>query len=160
LKAVCNTSPLILLSKIEKLGLIFQLFGNVIAPQAVIDEIKAGSDDLAHILNNLIDVKKLIVRKAGAKYLKDIPFDIGAGEREAIALALETAADIIIIDDHLARNVSRGKGLKITGTIGILIEAKSRGLIKSLRNELDSLIESGMWIKETFYHRLLQEFGE
>lgn len=46
------------------------------------------------------------------------------------------------------------------GTVGILIEAGERGIIPSVRRELDHLIEAGMWIDEAFYHRILQEFGE
>jgi len=52
------------------------------------------------------------------------------------------------------------KGLSVTGTLGIIIEARERGMIPSVRCELDRLIEAGMWIDEAFYHRILQEFGE
>jgi len=86
--------------------------------------------------------------------------DLGIGEREAIALALEVAADFVILDDQQGRRVAHEKGLLATGTLGILIEARERGMIPSVRCELDRLIEAGMWIDEAFYHRILQEFGE
>lgn len=86
--------------------------------------------------------------------------DLGIGEREAIALALEVTADFVILDDQQGRRVVHEKGLLATGTLGILIEARERGMIPSVRCELDCLIEAGMWIDEVFYHRILQEFGE
>ncbi|HHV53354.1 MAG TPA: DUF3368 domain-containing protein [Synergistaceae bacterium] len=62
--------------------------------------------------------------------------------------------------DQQGRRVAYEKGLSVTGTLGILIEARERGMIPSVRCELDRLIEAGMWIDEAFYHRILQEFGE
>ncbi len=66
----------------------------------------------------------------------------------------------MILDDQEGRRVACERGLSITGTVGVLVEARERGLIPSLRQELDRLIEAGMWIREAFYHRILQEFGE
>jgi predicted nucleic acid-binding protein len=48
----------------------------------------------------------------------------------------------------------------VTGTIGVLIEAREKGLLVSIRRELDRLVEAGMWLDELFYHRILREFGE
>ncbi len=73
---------------------------------------------------------------------------------------LEAKADLIILDDKEGRRVARSKGLRVTGTLGLLIEARERGLIPSIRRELDRLIEAGIWINEALYHRILQEFGE
>jgi predicted nucleic acid-binding protein len=67
---------------------------------------------------------------------------------------------MIVLDDQQGRNVARERNLAVTGTIGVLIEAKGRDMIPSVRRELDLLIEAGMWIDEAFYHRILQEFDE
>lgn len=75
-------------------------------------------------------------------------------------MALETKVDLVILDDQQGRSVARERGLLVTGTVGVLIEARERGLIPSVRHELDRLIEAGMWIDEAFYHRILQELGE
>jgi len=66
----------------------------------------------------------------------------------------------VILDDQEGRRVACERDLSITGTVGVLVEARERGLIPSLRQELDRLIEAGMWIHEAFYHRILMEFGE
>jgi hypothetical protein len=70
------------------------------------------------------------------------------------------AADLLILDDHRGRQVARGWNISTAGTIGVLVEDRDRGLIPSIRNELDHLIEAGMWVGEMFYHRLLREFNE
>ena len=75
--------------------------------------------------------------------LAELPIDLGQGEREAIALAIDSGADLVILDDQQGRLVSRDKGLSVTGTVGVLIEAKERGFIPSLRPEMDRLIEAG-----------------
>jgi len=92
--------------------------------------------------------------------LEELPSGLGRGEREAIALALETRADLVVLDDQQRRRVAREKGLSVAGTVGILIEAREQGRIPSVRRELDRLIEAGMWVDGAFYHRILQEFGE
>lgn len=86
--------------------------------------------------------------------------DLGSGEREAIALAIETRADLVVLDDQKGRRVARERGLSVTGTIGVLVEAREGGVIPSIRHELDRLIEAGIWLDEAFYHRILKEFAE
>lgn len=160
MRVVCNTSPLILLAKIQRLELLAQLYNEIIIPEAVLDEIWTKSSWETDQINALLEGRKYHRRKASKESTAELSADLGHGERESIALAMETKADIIIIDDHQGRAVSQSKNLQITGTIGVLIEAKERGFIDSLRNELDRLIEAGMWISEIFYHRILQELGE
>jgi predicted nucleic acid-binding protein len=160
LRVVCNTSPLILLAKIGRLDLLTQLYEEVVIPQTVLDETGAKSDGEASKIQTLLKQRNFQHRKAEKEALDALPPDLGAGEREAIALALETKADFVILDDRQARRVARGRGLSVTGTVGVLVESRERNVILSLRHELDRLIEAGMWISEIFYHRILQEFDE
>jgi uncharacterized protein len=62
----------------------------------------------------------------------------------------------VILDDQLGRRVARENGLSITGTVGVLIEAKEQEIIISVRRELDNLIAVGLWISEAFYRRISQ----
>ncbi len=73
---------------------------------------------------------------------------------------MELQAGLVILDDLEGRQIARQKSLPVTGTIGVLIEARERGLLISIRRELDRLIEAGVWLDELFYHRILQEFSE
>jgi predicted nucleic acid-binding protein len=54
--------------------------------------------------------------------------DIGPGEAEAIALAIEAGAARIVLDDKKARRIARELGVTVTGTVGVLLRAKQRGL--------------------------------
>ncbi len=160
MRAVCNTSPLILLAKIQRLDILSRLYDEVIVPAAVLEELEAKPAKEAKQVRALLQSQKFHLRKASKRALGRIPADLGSGEREAIALALESKADLIILDDRQGRHAARERGLAVTGTVGLLIEAREKGLIPSVRRELDRLIEAGIWIDEVFYHRILQEFSE
>jgi ribosomal protein S18 acetylase RimI-like enzyme len=85
---------------------------------------------------------------------------LGAGEREAIALALELGADAILLDDRPARRVAEAAGLNVVGTLGLLLEAKRVGLLASVRPELDKLLETSFFLSRQLYERLLEMAGE
>jgi predicted nucleic acid-binding protein len=160
LRVISDTSPLILLAKIGRLELLFQLYGQVVVPVSVLDEIRGRSTEETTAIESLVENQALEIQRGSPEALERVPADLGAGEREAIALAMETEADIVVLDDREGRRVARERDLPVTGTIGILIEARARDMILSVRRELDRLIEAGMWIDEAFYHRILHEFDE
>lgn len=160
MRVVCDTSPLILLAKIGRLELLFRLYDEVVIPASVLDEVRARSTAETRAIEVLVEHQSLGIQYGSPELLESVPAELGAGEREAIAVAIETAADLLILDDLAGRRFARERELSITGTIGILIEARARNLIASVRGELDRLIEAGMWIDEVFYHRILHEFDE
>ncbi len=87
--------------------------------------------------------------------------DLDAGEAEAIALALETQADLLLMDERIGRESARYFGLHFTGLIGILIEAKSQGLIDSVKVHLDELRNrAGFRVRNELYLRVLADQGE
>jgi len=132
----------------------------VIIPALVLDEVAVKPGNEVEQIQARVQSQKFQLRRATKRTLEILPGDLGLGEQEASALALETTADLVILDDKQGRRVACERDLSITGTVGVLVEGRERGLIPSLRQELDHLIESGMWIHEAFYHRILQEFGE
>lgn len=160
MRVVCNTSPAILLAKIGRLDLLAGLYDEFILPASVLDEIEAKPGKETERITALVKNQTFEVQRASPKVLEGLPADLGIGEREAIALAIETQADIVMLDDQQGRRIARERELSVTGTVGLLIEARGRGIITSVRRELDRLIEAGMWIDEVFYHRVLQEFDE
>lgn len=160
MSVVCDTSPLILLAKIGRLELLSSLYGEVAVPTAVLAEIDAKPGKDAEKIRAQLQSQAFFLRDAPHTVLQESPPELGAGEHAAIALALAMGAALVILDDQEGRAVARKQGLRVTGTLGVLVEARARGLISSIRPELDRLVEVGMWVNEGFYHRLLSEFGE
>jgi len=87
--------------------------------------------------------------------------DLDEGEAEAIALAINRKADLILLDETEARSVAELYSLPKTGVIGILMRAREVGKVQPLRTELEKLREQGgFWIDEEFYRQVLSAVGE
>jgi len=91
---------------------------------------------------------------------KALKLTLDDGEAAAIVLALEQKADIVLMDDYDGRTVAKEYDLMVTGTIGILLKAKLEGKIPSLRHDLDVLRESGFWLGEELYLKILEQANE
>ncbi|KCZ72193.1 putative nucleic acid-binding protein, contains PIN domain [Candidatus Methanoperedens nitroreducens] len=159
-KVVCNSSPLIHLAKIGKLELLRDFFEKVLIPEAVYKECVIDGkdrDDSSNIKNaswlRVAKIKNIELKKALNSFLDE-------GESEAIALALQEEADLILLDDYEAREFARVYKLKIIGTIGILLKAKHTGRIASLGAVLDELGETGFWLNEDLRSEILRDAGE
>lgn len=124
---ICNTSPLQYLHQIGKLDLIPRLIGRVMIPPAVAEELAEG---LARGYN-VPDARNLSwieVRKPTSAAALPLARDLGAGEAGVLALALEQSDAVIIMDDEVGRKVARLLRLRMIGTLGLLLEAKRKGL--------------------------------
>ena len=86
--------------------------------------------------------------------------DLDHGEAEVLALALEHAADQVIIDDTLARTAATLLHIPCIRTLGILIACKTRGLITTVKAPLDAMMAAGLWIAPALYEQVLQKLGE
>jgi len=159
-KVVSNSSPLIHLAKIGKLILLEDLFNEIIVPEAVHKEcvVEGRNRDDAVKISEAVWIKIQKIRDNKLK--RALMMELDEGEAETIVLALEQSADLILLDDYDARKVARSFGLKVTGTIGILIKAKQEGKIRSLKKEINGLMKSGFWIDRELYKRILKESGE
>jgi len=158
LKVVSNSSPLIHLAKIKKLDLLKEIFGKIFIPKAVYDECVVESFKEANEIkkSEWIIVKKIKnddLKKALSIYLDD-------GEAEAITLAIEEKADLILLDDYDAREVARKYGLHITGVIGILLKAKYMKKIRRVKPYLEKLRGTGFWINDDLFLKILKEIKE
>lgn len=151
MRVIVNTSPLISLDRISRLDALRELYGKVVRPQSVLDEIQAGvgrysvsPDVLASgwILTEP-DPPEMVLRR-----------ELGAGETAAIALALRSEADLIILDDLQARLVAQDVGLRITGTLGVLCAAHRAGILSDLEGAILSLQEAGFRVSPGLLERL------
>lgn len=83
--------------------------------------------------------------------------ELDKGETEAIALALELEAEQVLIDERRGRRIAARLNLRYTGVLGILVEAKNRGLISEVKPLLDALInQAGFWVAAPLYRSVLQ----
>jgi predicted nucleic acid-binding protein len=85
---------------------------------------------------------------------------LGAGEREAIALAAEVGGRQIVIDDGPARRVAAALGLRVVGTVGVVLIAKQLNLVPCVRSVLESLVETGFRLRLDIVERVLDQAGE
>ena len=156
----CDTSPLLVLAKTERLELLGTLYDAVWIPSAVLEEVTDPDRSDSRTIRQWTGNESSVTVHPVAKAVREsIPEDLGEGERAAIALAVARGADLVILDDQEGRRAARAEGLAVTGTIGVLIEAREAGHIDSLRVALDQAVDAGLWISETFYERILREFG-
>ena len=128
---ICNTSPLQYLHQLNALHFLPALVTSITVPPAVQDELDAGRE-LGLDLPDLKIYEWVVVRRPASSVALPLITDLGPGEREVLALALESPEAVCVIDDALARRVASALGLRFTGTLGILLDAKRAG-DKSLR---------------------------
>ncbi|MBP5470917.1 MAG: DUF3368 domain-containing protein [Candidatus Riflebacteria bacterium] len=156
---ISDTTPIISLLKINKLSLLQVLFGNVIIPQAVYNELVSNpkyTNEAVVIFNtSYISIKKVENRQQVDELRNNSGLDIG--ESEAIAYSKMVKADLLLMDELKGRSVAKQLGLSITGTIGILIQAFNENLIfkEEILNSIKILKESGRYISESLYNRLV-----
>jgi len=85
---------------------------------------------------------------------------IDKGEASAIALALETSDNIIVLDDWKARKLAERLGLSVTGTLGVIIKAKNIGIIPTIKPYLDKIRGTNFRISEELEQIALKEANE
>jgi predicted nucleic acid-binding protein len=157
---VSNSSPLIALATISRLPLLKTLFQQIAIPQAVYNEVvvygagEPGSTEVAeaqwiHTFQAKDHLAVNLLRES-----------LDAGESEAIVLAQELKARTILLDDALARRKARLIGLRVTGTMGIVLTAKEAGLIPAVQPILDELSKSDFRMSDRVYREVLLKAEE
>jgi hypothetical protein len=157
---VSNTSPILNLAVIDRLSLIREQFTTVVIPKGVLKELRVGENlpGSKKILDAL-EAKWLQVEEIqDSAMLRILKRELDAGEAEAIALAAETSAQWILLDESEARRIARDLGLKVTGVLGILLRACRQKRIPSLRTEMERLREkAGFYIADHLFEDLLKQ---
>lgn len=158
-KAISNTSPLLYLYRIGGIEWLPKLFDEVSTPEAVKNELQAGRNN-GYDVPNPDDYPWLNIVNPKSTPSEWLALDLGAGEIAAMALALENSDRIVLLDDMLARRTAQVAGLQVWGTLKVLLEAKSLGLIKQIKPYIAKLSDSGMWISAEARQRILKLASE
>ena len=153
---VSNTGPLIALATIGQFDLLRKLFGEILIPPAVRAEI---------LDENTVDAVTaadwIIVRTAQDEIaVQLLSGELDAGESEAIVLARELKADPLLIDDRSARHRANIIELSTIGTLGVLLLAKTEGLVPVLESLLGDLRRAGFHMSDELYDQVLDSAGE
>ena len=159
LVAVTNTSPLQYLHQAGHLHLLPALYRRVLVPPAVVTELAAGRalgfdlpDPRGITWLNILTPKSIAILPAVT--------DLGAGERESLALAAETPGVVLVVDDGLARRHAQLLRLRFTGTAGVLVRAKREGLIPAVAPLLDRFEELRFHLDPATRKAILHQAGE
>lgn len=156
---IVNTSPLFYLHRLGLLEVLNKLYGNIVVPEAVKTELEAGrnqGEDVPQLENyTWINAKSVNM----PKYLKLIA-DLGQGESEVLALATNYASALLILDDKLARRIAEMQEFRLTGTAGVLLRAKRKGLIPALKPIMERLLNLDFRLKPDLVKAILELAGE
>lgn len=161
---VSDTTPLISLLKINRIDLLKKLFGKVLIPDAVFSELTV--DERFRLEADQIRQKKFIVVKSVANSeaasLLRRATGLDQGESEAIVLTDEWKADLLLMDEAKGRNLSAQMGLRIMGTIGILMAAYEEQELTAdeVKECVDGLQRAGRHIGQRHYQILLDRLGD
>ncbi len=98
---------------------------------------------------------------ANRPLVKSLEADLDLGEAEAVVLAVELKAEMLLIDERKGRAVANRLGVNYIGLLGVLVQAKHHGLIPAVRPVMDSLMtQAGFWVSQELYDHILQVTGE
>ena len=156
---VSDTSAILNLARIGRLELLPALYQQVLIPSAVSAELAtfgvSPAFDVAY--GTWLHVAEPGDQSLIARLRNELDF----GEAEAIALAVERQATLLLMDEKHGREVAEKLGILVTGLIGVLADAKEARLIESVKQVLDELItKARFWIGPALYREVLVELGE
>lgn len=154
---VSNTTPIIKLAGVGLLDVLAKIYGNIWIPHGVRDEYEAKSTPSDPKLGTLpwlsvhgVTPDQRVAARAG----------LGAGEIEAISLAIVVGARAILLDDRLARKTAAALGLPVVGTLAVLVRAKREGHILAVGPLIDLMMVQGRYVSEALRAQVLREAGE
>jgi uncharacterized protein len=156
---VSDSSPILSFARASRSELLHEVVHELIIPDAVYEEIvvqgagKPGADEVRQ--SSWVKRQRVTDRSL----IEKLPRSLEAGEREAIVLAKELGA-VLLVDDREAREEADRLGIKTLGSLRVLQEAKELAFIPAIKPILDELIASDMYISDDLYQKFLQRVGE
>ena len=157
-KIICNTTPILSLLKLNKIDLLKELYGIVIVPFAVFQEIEEGKEKPYY--QDLTSLDWIDIRNIMNPHSKENLIDLDDGEAEVLILAKEIDADLVILDEIIGRRYAKRFDINLTGTIGVLLKAKEKGLITSIKILMEELVEKGTWLNPKLISKVIKMANE
>jgi predicted nucleic acid-binding protein len=155
---VCDSSPVVALAICDSLNMLDMLFAEVIIPERVYAELTVPNKPESIKIARWAQEK--IVQARNPHLLQALNVSLDAGESEAMALYWEQSADFLLVDEKKGRKIAALNGMKVIGTLGILLLAKQKGLLPEIKPMLTLLQNSAIRISDVLYHRALVLAGE
>lgn len=163
---ICNSGPLIYLAKLNRLDLLADLYGSVIIPRAVHDEVVVLGKQRGHVdaLTIQLFLRQqrwpitVVPTETLVAYRPAVTLD--PGEIEVLAQARTVEDPLVLLDDNTARKEARRLGLRVRGTLGVLVQARRANLLTLGQAEL--LIEElsnrpDVWISSRLCEQVLEQ---
>lgn len=143
--AVVNASPLIVLARIGHIHLITDVSPNLVVPSGVVHELMQGSHS---------DPARQWIMRDGQRYIRQVKqtdelvaaWDLGLGESQVITYALAHAHTEALLDDAAARACAKALGVKVCGTLGLLLRAKRLGIVQDIKPILTEFARVGFYV--------------
>ena len=155
-RLVINTGPLIALTRIDALEIVLQLPLNLMCPEQVRQELEIGTKrGLPFAFPDGLTVVSL---ERPLEMVASVTLD--AGEAAVIQLAIEKDIQTVCIDERRGRQVATAVGLNVVGTLGLLLRAKTEGIIDAVRPFVLRLLAAGIWYDQKLIARVLESTGE
>ncbi|ARS89632.1 DUF3368 domain-containing protein [Natrarchaeobaculum aegyptiacum] len=152
---VADTSPLLNLALIDRLEFVRNQFSTVEVPEQVWTELMDGVNGVETLRTAHNDGVLEIVPVEKTPLFEEFRRNLDVGEAATLAYAIDTNADLVLLDERDARQTARRHGLEMTGVIGILLR-EFGGEPDALRTELDRLRSAGFWISESLYETAIE----
>ena len=158
---VSNTGPIVALAKADHLGVLRTLYGEVLIPSAVHRELLAKTGPEAQRIDDgLAAFLRITPISKPREEVDRLTSGLGAGEQQAICLALETTAGLLVMDDRAGRKVAGQLGIATTGVVGVLLEAKRAGHLPMVRPILEIIRRHGYWLSDAVVETATRLAGE
>lgn len=122
---VSDTSPVLNLARIGRLELLHLLYEQVLIPSAVLNELTASRRDLPPAIETASEPWLIVASANDEGHVQELREHLDPGEAEAIVLAIEHRADLLLVDERRARRTATAAGLTVTGLLGVVVRAKA-----------------------------------
>jgi predicted nucleic acid-binding protein len=156
---VINASPVILLAKAGLIDYVPSLAQPLVIPEPVAEEIRqCRSIDLAVTWIN--GAGQRFIQTAVKELAALVDSDIGPGERSVISWAAANPNFVAVLDDYGARVVAQRLGVRLLGTVGVILELKKAGLIGEVKSHLLEIQRVGGFIGDELFREALRRAGE